>query len=349
MHIGLVFCLALLVSVSVLAGPRLEIYSGGSALLVEEVPEGERVEFKTHPIEDLFWETVYTTLMNEEVGTLEISCQIKLNNLSGQEFRDATVDLIAGEMLFLVGPPAGEEPPAGEGEVEYFEGPIPDMPPPPEEEPPPGESYGIRYFGSGEGSGTITPEGMMGPGPISEDEHYRYSLPKPVDIPQGEVFIPYMEKVTIPAQMAYRLAEESVVILVRFLNETGHPLPPSQVQIQGPDGTLMGEGQLDPASEDEAVELILGAVPGLSGERTRTDYRNFIAKNRCLESYAITIRSTRDEPVVVEILETLPGSDWEITASSLPYKVIEASQIQFQLSVPAQEEAEVSYTVEYTP
>jgi hypothetical protein len=317
-------------------------------LLVEEVHEGERVEFKTHPIEGLFWETVYTALMNEEVGTLEISCQIKLNNLSGQEFRDATVDLIAGEMLFLVGPPAGEEPSPGEGEVQYFEDPIPDMPPPPEEEPPPGESYGIRYFGS-EDSGTITPEGVMGPGLGSVGEYHRYSLPKPVDIPQGEVFTPYMGKVTIPAQVAYRLAEESVVILVRFFNETGHPLPPGQVQIQGPDGTLMGEGRLNPASEDEAVDLILGAVPGLSGERTRTDYRNFIAKNRCLESYAITIRSTRDKPVVVEILETMPGSDWEITASSLLYEVVDAAHIVFRLTVPAHGKAEVTYTVEYTP
>jgi len=340
MSIRLVFCLASLVGVLALAGPRLEIYSGGSALLVEEVHERERVEFKTHRIEGLFWETVYTALMNEEVGTLEISCQIKLNNLSGQEFRDATVELIAGEMFSSVGPPASK------GEVQYFE--IPNMLPP-EEEPPPGESYGIRYFGSGEGSGTITPEGMMGPGPDSVSEYHRYSLPKPVDIPQGEVSIPYMEKVTIPAEVAYRLAEESVVILVCFLNETGYPLPPGQVQIQGPDGTLIGEGQLDPASEDEAVELILGAVPGFSGERTRTDFCNFIAKNRCLESYAITIHSTRDEPVVVEILETLPGSEWEIMASSLPYEIVDAAHIVFRLTVPAHGEAKVRYTVEYTP
>ena len=281
MRIGVVFCAILtvfLLGAIALAGPHLQIWSGGPAWLLEQTQqEGQTVSETKHTlIKDLSWEATYTALMNEKEGTIDLSCQIKLNNLSGQEFPDATVELIVEEMFSPAGPPAGE------GEVQYFK--IPNMPPPPEEEPPPGESYGICYFGSGKASSTITPEGMMGPGPDSVGEYQRYSLPKPVDIPQGKVFIPYTEKITIPAQVAYRLAEEAMVILVRFLNETGYPLPSGQVQIQGPDGTLMGEGQLDPASEDEAVELILGAVPGLSGKRTRTEYRYFISKKRCSES-----------------------------------------------------------------
>ena len=78
---------------------------------------------------------------------------------------------------------------------------------------------------------------------------------------------------------------------------------------------------------------------------------SFTRKNNCRssESYKITVESTRKEPVKVEVLETLSCSEWKITDSSLPYKVIDDSHILFELSVLAQGKAEVNYTVEYTP
>jgi hypothetical protein len=94
----------------------------------------------------------------------------------------------------------------------------------------------------------------------------------------------------------------------------------------------------------------LGEVAGLSGERVKTGYRYFVQKNLCRESQRIAIRSVRDEPMVVEILESLPGTNWEITASSHPYEVLaDTAQLLFRVSVPAQGEVEVTYTVEYIP
>lgn len=233
-RIGLILCVVVLVGGVALARPRLEIYSGGHAVLMEEVQEGDRTEMRGHPIEGLFWEASYTGLWDEDAAALSLSCQIKLTNLSGQEFQDTTVELVAGELFTPPGPPTGEEPiPPGAGEAQRFE--IPGWEGPPVEEPPPGEPGGAYYYGPGE-----RPEmPFMGPAPTVEGAPHRYLLPGPMDIPQGESFVPYGSDAPIPAQASLRLVEEAVETLVRFHNEIGHPLPPGLVQIRRPDGALI--------------------------------------------------------------------------------------------------------------
>jgi len=188
-------------------------------------------------------------------------------------------------------------------------------------------------------------EGGLGVTEVPTAEYHRYILGEPVDLGPGITRVVYLPWTEIPAERVYRFIGDRVLFSLRFSNESGKPLPAGDVKVFG-EGVFLGEDSMGHTPVGGEVELSLGAAFDLTGKRIRTGYRR-LAENRYRESYRITIRSAKEEPVAVEVLEELRG-DWEITNSSLPYEVLDANHVRFVLRVPAGGEAEVEYTVEYS-
>jgi hypothetical protein len=66
------------------------------------------------------------------------------------------------------------------------------------------------------------------------------------------------------------------------------------------------------------------------------------------EAFEITIRNHKDEPIDIRIVEhLLRWSDWTILSSSDDYTKLDSSTIEFNVSVPANGETSVTYTVRY--
>jgi hypothetical protein len=174
-------------------------------------------------------------------------------------------------------------------------------------------------------------------------EYHRYLLPTPVDLGQGSVSVPYVSA-ELPCERIYRFQGGPVEALLRFENQA-KPLPAGEVRAFDQE-IFIGAARIDHTPVGEEVELAVGAAFDLQGERTQVERRR-LAENLYRETWRITLRSAKEEAVEVEAVETLRG-DWKIISSSLPYEVVDAGHILFRVPVPAQGEAEVTYTVEYS-
>lgn len=181
-------------------------------------------------------------------------------------------------------------------------------------------------------------------GVTSAGEYHRYSLPQPVDLEPGTVLVPLVSA-ALPYQRVYRFQGGAVETVIRFQN-TALPLPAGEISFYEEGGGLfVGAAPIGHTPVGGEVELAIGAAFDLTGVRTQVSHVR-LGDDLYRDTYRIAIRSAKDEPVEVEVVETLTGS-WSITHSSLPYEQLDAHTVLFRLSVPAGGEAEVSYTVEW--
>lgn len=176
-------------------------------------------------------------------------------------------------------------------------------------------------------------------------EYHRYSLPEPVDLGPGTTVVPLISA-SFPYERAYRFQGGAVETVIRFSN-SALPLPAGEISFYEEGGRLLvGVASIGHTPVGEEVELAIGAAFDLTGERIQVSHVR-LGDDLYRDTYRIVIRSAKEEPAEVEVVEYLTGS-WTITWSSLPYEVVDAHRVLFRLSVPAGGEAEVSYTVEWS-
>jgi len=175
-------------------------------------------------------------------------------------------------------------------------------------------------------------------------EYHRYMLQEPVDIPCGTIHVRYLPWSRVKAKTIYRFQEDGVEFLLKFKNTTGFPLPAGAFRVYGED-VFLGESQIGHTQKGEEVTLYLGTAFDLTGKRTRIFHRR-LAEKHFQEGYQVTLRSAKDEVVVVEVIEELP-EDCEVVSSSLSYEILDARHILFLVEVPPHEEVELEYVVEF--
>jgi hypothetical protein len=131
-------------------------------------------------------------------------------------------------------------------------------------------------------------------------------------------------------------------------NAVGKPLPAGVVRVYGRSSAggrqLLGEDRIDHTPVDETIDLRIGNAFDIKAERVRTDSRK-LAEDLYRHSFAITLRNHKAEAVVVEVIEPV-GGFWEINASSLPARKVDASTIAFAVPVAAGGQTVLTYTVD---
>jgi hypothetical protein len=131
-------------------------------------------------------------------------------------------------------------------------------------------------------------------------------------------------------------------------NAVGKPLPAGVVRVYGRSSAggrqLLGEDRIDHTPVDETVELRIGNAFDIKAERVRTDSRK-LADDLYRHSFAITLRNHKTEAVVVDVIEPV-GGFWEINASSLPARKVDASTMAFAVPVAANGQTVLTYTVD---
>ena len=73
---------------------------------------------------------------------------------------------------------------------------------------------------------------------------------------------------------------------------------------------------------------------------------NFVraSDNITLTSWRVTVHSAKSDPVVVRVVEQLPGS-WEITKENASHKKLNAAQVEWALRVTAGGQTVLEYTI----
>ncbi|MDD3726228.1 MAG: DUF4139 domain-containing protein, partial [Candidatus Ratteibacteria bacterium] len=132
-------------------------------------------------------------------------------------------------------------------------------------------------------------------------------------------------------------------------NGLGIPLPKGTIKVYKADIDkslqFIGENQIDHTPKDEKISLYLGNAFDIVGERKITDHKK-LAANLYRDSYEITLRNHKKEPVVVKVIERQWG-DWQVIQASYDYKKEDATTLVFEVKVPSNGETKVTYTSEY--
>lgn len=144
---------------------------------------------------------------------------------------------------------------------------------------------------------------------------------------------------------------EKIGVFVEFKNSKennlGQPLPAGIMRVYQSDQAgaqqFIGENRIEHTPKDEAVRVKLGDVFDVVADRKQVDYRA-VSRREFEYAYEIRIRNHKTEPVTVVVNEPI-GGDWQIINSTYPAEKTSASSARFNVPVPRDGEAVLSYRV----
>jgi len=130
-------------------------------------------------------------------------------------------------------------------------------------------------------------------------------------------------------------------------NRLGLPLPKGKVRVYKADRAgsqqFIGEDWIDHTPKDERVRIKMGNAFDLVGERTQKDWRK-LAPGLYEVEWEIVLRNHKKEDQTVTVIEPVPG-DWQVLQSSHAYEKVEAHTLRYQLPVPKDGAARLTYRV----
>lgn len=213
----------------------------------------------------------------------------------------------------------------------------------------------------------------------SFDNYHLYNLPRPTSLRDQETKqVEFTRAAEVPTKRIYRYdglsgihfpnpfphptdpstpAEitKKVTSYLELQNtaasKLGIPLPAGNVRVYRKDGEtleFLGEDHIEHTPANETVRLKLGAAFDLVGERKRTNLQLDAGKRTAQESLEIRLRNRGKRPVTIEVLEHLRQGTAKITEKSHDPEALDASTLLFPLSVEAESETVLRYTVNYS-
>ena len=284
----------------------------------------------------------------EKGDTLDLTGWVTMDNQSGKTFKEAKVQLVAGDVAKLQNGNGGS---------------------------------GFRQRGMMDGASAAPPQ-------ITEksfDEYHLYSLPLPTTLHDRETKqVEFVRAAGIKAQRIYvydgvkidrnrfgnytmlniRSQEEygtesnpKVWVMREFknsaANQLGIPLPLGTVRFyrQDDEGQLQftGENQIDHTPKDETLRIYTGNAFDLVGERKRTAFKSDSSNHWFDETFEITLRNHKTEAAEIRVVEHLyRWTNWEIREPSNTFLKTDAQTIEFRIPLKPDEERVVSYQVHYS-
>jgi len=148
--------------------------------------------------------------------------------------------------------------------------------------------------------------------------------------------------------------KDDVQVFYQFTNDAkaglGVPMPAGVVRVYQADsrgGTqFVGEDRIDHTPKDETLNLKIGTAFDVVAERKQTDFQK-IAANVYEMEFEVTLRNHKTAPVTVEVNEPIGGT-WRMISSTLPYTKTDAWAAQFNVPVVADGSVTLRYRVRVT-
>ena len=146
-----------------------------------------------------------------------------------------------------------------------------------------------------------------------------------------------------------------VGVFVAFNNseqaKLGMPLPKGIVRVYKNDSKgnaqFVGEDSIDHTPKNETVRLKLGDAFDVTADKKQTHFkiaRHYAPHTAAYESsYSITLKNAKSEAVTVTVREPIPA-DWKMLSESHPHQKVAAGTAEWQVTIPAESSATLSYT-----
>lgn len=291
----------------------------------------------------LSWKADYNIISREKSDKVDLVAWVTFDNNSGKSFSDAKVKLMAGDVNKIepTAPTAGR----------------------------------VRMAMMDEASGAQVTEKAL-------DEYHLYTIQRSLDLNDGEskqVQFTSATGVTSKTRFIYNGAQidrryrpnmehirndpnygtnsnPKVWVYREFKNSKdnglGIPLPKGRVRFYQQDSDrqleFLGENNIDHTAKDAMVSIYTGNAFDISGERKRMDFKMNNRDNHAEESFAITVKNSKEETVTVTVVEELyRWNTWSIRSNSDQYAKIDSQTIEFEIKLKPGQEKVVTYTVDY--
>jgi hypothetical protein len=275
----------------------------------------------------LGWRADYVAELNAEESRLDLKGWVTLTNTSGTTYRDARLQLVAGEV--------NQVQPVLQGQV------LTDVAAPMAKPFSREQLFEYHLYTLAEPT-TIADRqtkqvALLEAAGVPVEKEYRFA--RTVDRQDWRALEP--ERVNAEVWVSFHDTAQ---------DHLGQPLPKGIVRVYKADtggrSIFAGEDQIDHTPEGEWVRLQLGRAFDLTATGKQTDFS--ILSDRIWEgAYAITIKNAKPVPVTVSVLEQFPG-DWRILSQSLTSEKRDARTARWRVTVPAKGEATLTYRVRVT-
>src|SRR5712691_6819989 len=266
---------------------------------------------------NLSWNADYVLTVARDDKAADLDGWVTLANNSGTAFRNARLQLVAGELNRLPAPsaaPRSQVSAAGmlakeqQFQQEAF------------------SEYHLYTLGRRTS--------------VEDKETKQISLLQGTGVPVEKVFVVNGQNFYYHNQYNPGSPQKDpVMVFYKFKNEEkaglGMPLPAGNLRVYQKDskgGVLfIGEDHIDHTPKDETVTVHIGNAFDVVAERKQTDYKRIDTHVWEME-FEITLRNHKDTPITVEVNEPI-GGDWEMLSSTYKFTKTAAWAAQFKVPV----------------
>jgi hypothetical protein len=267
---------------------------------------------------NLSWSADYVLNVAKDESSGDLDGWVTLVNHSGTAFKNASLQLVAGDLHRVVAQYAIDEARAMKAVAGAVNAPAPFQQ----------ESFSEYHLYS-----------LNRRTSIFDQESKQISLLNASHFPLRKVYVVngqgyYYRGAAQPGAPV----KDPVQVFYKFKNEEktglGMPLPAGTIRVYQQDsrgGSLFaGEDHIDHTPKDEEIGLHIGNAFDIVAERKQTDYKR-VADRLYEFEYEITLRNHKDLPITVEVNEPI-GGDWEMVNST--YKFTKTAAFAAQFNVP---------------
>ena len=281
----------------------------------------------------LAWKADYVVELNSAEDKLDISGWVTLTNTSGASYRNAKLQLVAGDVNQV------------KQRVVVTASSVRMMAPAPEAK-----------------MDSMAEESLF--------EYHLYTLNRPTTIAENQTKqVALLNASAVPARKEFLLKGDAyyyqssagelgqkmkIGAFIEFENkesaQLGMPLPKGVIRVYKKDSNgnaqFIGEDNVDHTPKNEKVRLKLGDAFDVTADKKQTDFKKIAGTskyNYIFESaYEITLKNAKKEAVTVTVQEPVPG-DWQILSASHPHVKGASNTAVWKINVPAEGSSKLVY------
>lgn len=276
----------------------------------------------------LGWKADYVAELNENEDRLDLSGWVTLTNDSGASYNNAKLQLVAGDVNQI---------------QSDFRTPM---------------AKSMRQdVMLAEAAAPMSEEGLL--------EYHLYRLDRPTTIAENQTKqVALLSASKIPTKKTLLLrgadyyyqsqygdlgSKIKVDVFVSFDNKEvdklGMPLPKGIMRVYKKDSLgnaqFVGEDAIDHTPKNETIKLKLGSAFDVTADKKQTDFEK-VSNREYKTAFEITLKNAKKEAVTVTVQEPI-GGDWRILSENAPHTKINSHLAQWEIKVPAEGKATLTY------
>jgi hypothetical protein len=278
----------------------------------------------------LSWQADYVASLSADEKTIDLNGLVTLTNQSGVTYKDAKLQLVAGQVnqvqeamrRDMVMAQAGSAMPAAPKMVEE-------------------QSFEYHLYR------------LDTPTTIKENQTKQVALMAASGVPVTKQYL-ISDAANVWGRYSTSFGEAERVnatVKLKFVNDekskVGVPLPKGVVRVYKADSqgeaVFVGEDAIDHTPKNEDVNLTLGQAFDITARAKQTDFEQI--SDRVYENeYEVEIKNAKAEKVTVDLREQIPG-DWKVIKESQAHKKLDSQTAGWLVDVPANGSTTLTYRV----